>query len=109
MGMTGVGGGVLVVPTLATTGGLTMKTAAATSIPIGLILSLTVSLTLGSRGLVDYQLVISLLIGTVIAIPLGMRLFYLFSDNVIRRVTCALIALALTGLAVKAANLASHL
>ena len=109
MGLTGVGGGVLVVPALATRGGLTIKTAIATSIPIGLTLSLAVSLTLGSRGLVDYQLVISLLIGTVIAIPVGVRLFHLFSDNVINRITCTLIGLALVGLLVKATNLASHL
>ncbi len=109
MGLTGVGGGVLVVPALATRGGLTIKTAVATSIPIGLTLSLAVSLTLGSRGLVDYQLVISLLIGTVIAIPVGVRLFHLFSDNVINRVTCTLIGLALVGLLVKATNLASYL
>ena len=109
MGLTGVGGGVLVVPALATKGGLTIKTAVATSIPIGLILSLTVSLILGSRGLVDYQLVTSLLIGTVIAIPIGLRLFHLFSENVITRVTCMLISLGLLGLAIKATNLASHL
>ena len=109
MGLTGVGGGVLVVPALATRGGLTIKTAVATSIPIGLILSLAVSLTLGSRGLVDYQLVTSLLIGTVIAIPMGVRLFHLFSDNVINRVTCTLIGLALVGLLVKATNLTYHL
>ena len=109
MGLTGVGGGVLVVPALATRGGLTIKTAVATSIPIGLTLSLAVSLTLGYRGLVDYQLVTSLLIGTVIAIPMGVRLFHLFSDNVINRVTCTLIGLALVGLLVKATNLAYHL
>ena len=109
MGLTGVGGGVLVVPALATRGGLTIKTAVATSIPIGLTLSLAVSLTLGSRGLVDYQLVASLLIGTVIAIPMGVRLFHLFSDSVINRVTCTLIGLALVGLLVKATNLAYHL
>ena len=109
MGLTGVGGGVLVVPALATRGGLTIKTAVATSIPIGLTLSLAVSLTLGSSGLVDYQLVTSLLIGTVIAIPMGVRLFHLFSDNVINRVTCTLIGLALVGLLVKATNLAYHL
>ena len=109
MGLTGVGGGVLVVPALATRGGLTIKTAVATSIPIGLTLSLAVSLTLGSSGLVDYQLVTSLLIGTVMAIPVGVRLFHLFSDNVINRVTCTLIGLALVGLLVKATNLAYHL
>ena len=109
MGLTGVGGGVLVVPALATRGGLTIKTAVATSIPIGLTLSLAVSLTLGSSGLVDYQLVTSLLIGTVIAIPMGVRLFHLFSDSVINRVTCTLIGLALVGLLVKATNLAYHL
>ena len=109
MGLTGVGGGVLVVPALATRGGLTIKTAVATSIPIGLTLSLVVFLTLGSRGLVDYQLVASLLIGTVIAIPMGVRLFHLFSEVVINRVTCTLIGLALVGLLVKATNLAYHL
>ena len=45
MGLTGVGGGVMVVPALATTGGLPIKIAVATSIPIGLILSLSVCLS----------------------------------------------------------------
>ena len=81
MGLTGVGGGVLVIPALATRGGLAIKVAIATSIPIGLILSLAVSLTLGSSGLVDYQLVISLLIGALVATPIGMRLFHLLPEK----------------------------
>ena len=109
MGLTGVGGGVLVIPALATRGGLAIKVAIATSIPIGLILSLAVSLTLGSSGLVDYQLVISLLIGALVATPIGMRLFHLLPENLIKRVTCALIAIALMDLVIKATNLSLNL
>jgi hypothetical protein len=109
MGLTGVGGGVMVVPALATSGGLAIKAAVATSIPIGLILSLAVSLTLGSNGLVDYPLVASLLIGAVIAIPIGTRLFHIFSDALIKRVTCALIAIALVDLMIKAITLSQNL
>ena len=108
MGLTGVGGGVLVIPALATRG-RAIKVAIATSIPIGLILSLAVSLTLGSSGLVDYQLVISLLIGATVATPIGTRLFHLFPENLIKRVTCALIAIALMDLVNKATDLSLNL
>jgi uncharacterized membrane protein YfcA len=109
MGLTGVGGGVMVVPALATSGGLAIKAAVATSIPIGLILSLAVSLTLGSNGLLDYPLVASLLIGAIVAIPIGTRLFHIFSDALIKRVTCALIAIALVDLMIKAITLSQNL
>ena len=45
------------------------------------------SLTLGSSGLVDYQLVTSLLIGALVATPIGMRLLS-FPENLIKRVLC---------------------
>lgn len=98
MGLTGVGGGVMVVPALATSGGLSIKAAVATSIPVGLILSLAVSLTLGSSGFMDYVLVTSMLIGAAIGIPIGTRLFHLFSDQLIKHITCGLIAIALLDL-----------
>jgi uncharacterized protein len=109
MGLTGVGGGVMVVPALATTGGLPIRIAVATSIPIGLILSLSVSITLGSSGLLDYQLILSLMLGAVIAIPLGTRMFHLFSDRLIKHVTCGLIALALIDLMAQAINLTTQI
>lgn len=109
MGLTGVGGGVMVVPALTTSGGLTIKVAVATSIPIGLLLSLAVSVTLGSNGLVDYTLVTSLLIGAAIAIPLGTRLFHRFSENFIQHLTCGLISVALIDLAIEALELSKHL
>jgi len=109
MGLTGVGGGVMVVPALATSGGLAIKAAVATSIPIGLILSLAVSLTLGSNGLLNYPIVASLLIGAIVAIPIGTRLFHIFSDALIKSITCTLIAIALADLMVKAITLAQNL
>ena len=109
MGLTGVGGGVMVVPTLTTSGGLTIKVAVATSIPIGLVLSLAVSVALGSSGLVDFTLVMSLLIGAAIAIPLGTHLFHRFSENFIQHLTCGLIAVALIDLAIKALELSKNL
>lgn len=105
MGLTGVGSGVMVVPALATTGGLPIKVAVATSIPIGLILSLSVSITLGSSGLLDYPLISSLILGAVIAIPLGTRMFHLFSDQLIKQITCGLIGLALINLLIQAIDL----
>ena len=109
MGLTGVGGGVMVVPALTTSGGLKIKAAVATSIPIGLILSLAVSVTLGSSGLVDYALVTSLLIGATIAIPLGTRLFHRFPESVIQHLTCGLISVALIDLAFEALELSKNL
>lgn len=109
MGLTGVGGGVMVVPALATSGGLSMKAAVATSIPVGLTLSLAVSLTLGSSGLIDYGLIVSLLVGALIAIPIGTRLFHIFSEQLVKQVTCTLIAVALIQLAIKALEVIQHL
>lgn len=109
MGLTGVGGGVMVVPALATSGRLPLKVAVATSIPVGLILSLAVSLTLGFSGLVDYHVVASLLAGALIAIPIGTRLFHIFSEQLVRRVTCTLIAIALIQLVIKAVKVIQHL
>ena len=109
MGLTGVGGGVMVVPALTTSGGLTIKVAVATSIPIGLILSLAVSVTLGSSGLIDYNLVTSLLIGATVAIPLGTRLFRRFSANFIQHLTCGLISVALIDLTLEALELFKNL
>ena len=109
MGLTGVGGGVMVVPALATTGGLAIKIAVATSIPIGLILSLAVSITLGSSGLLDYSLILSLMLGAVIAIPLGVRMFHLFSDRLIKQITCGLIGLALIDLLIQAFDLITRI
>lgn len=98
MGFTGVGGGVLVVPALASSGGLSIKSAVATSIPVGLILSLAVSLTLGSRGFMDYSLVISLMLGCLLAMPIALKLFKLFSETTIKSITAIFIGLALVGL-----------
>jgi uncharacterized membrane protein YfcA len=109
MGLTGVGGGVMVVPALTTGGGLKIKVAVATSIPIGLILSLAVSATLGSSGLIDFTLVTSLLIGAAIAIPLGTRLFRRFSERFIKYLTCGLILVALIDLAIEALELSKDL
>jgi uncharacterized membrane protein YfcA len=109
MGLTGVGGGIMVVPALATSGGLAIKAAVATSIPVGLILSLAVSITLGSSGHLDYGLIASLVIGAAVAIPIGTRLFHRFSDDLVRRVTCLLISIALIDLAFNAINLALQL
>ena len=108
MGLTGVGGGVMVVPALTTSGGLTIKVAVATSIPIGLILSLAISVTLGSSGLVDYTLVTSLLIGAAVAIPLGTRLFHRFSENFIQHFTCGLISVALIDLTLEALEILTN-
>ena len=109
MGLTGVGGGVMVVPALTTSGGLAIKAAVATSIPIGLILSLAVSVTLGSSGLIDFTLITSLLIGAAVAIPLGTRLFQRFSENFIQYLTCGLILMALIDLAIEALELSKNL
>ncbi|QJD70729.1 sulfite exporter TauE/SafE family protein [Marinobacterium sp. LSUCC0821] len=98
MGFTGVGGGVLVVPALASSGGLSIKSAVATSIPVGLILSLAVSLTLGSRGFMDYSMVASLMVGCLLAMPIALKVFKLLSESAIKNITVIFISLALLGL-----------
>jgi uncharacterized membrane protein YfcA len=105
MGLTGVGGGILVVPALTTSGGLPIKIAVATSIPIGLVLSLAVSLTLGVGGFIAWDIVISMLIGCALALPIGTRLFSRFPDSLTRRIICTLIAIALIDLSFEAVRI----
>lgn len=109
MGLTGVGGGILVVPALITSGGLAIRTAVATSIPIGLILSLAVSITLGSGGFIAWNLAISMLIGCALAMPIGAKLFSVFSDKTVRAITCTLIAIALFDLLIEALRIYEQL
>lgn len=101
MGLTGVGGGILVVPALSAVGGLDIKRAIATSIPIGLVLSGAVSATLGVSGLLDYAAVFWLMVGTVFALPLAKYLFSYVSEQFIKRLTLTMIALSLLGLLIK--------
>jgi uncharacterized membrane protein YfcA len=75
-----------------------VKSAVATSIPVGLILSLAVSVTFGSRGVMDYALVASLMVGCVVSLPLASKLFSRFSEESIKRITGLFIGLALIGL-----------
>ena len=71
-----------------------MLTAIATSIPISFI---------------AWQLVISILIGSALALPIGTKLFKAFSEKAIRAITCTLITIALFDLLIEAVNLYSQL
>lgn len=98
MGLTGVGGGVLVVPALLSSGGLGIKSAVATSIPVGLVLSLSVSLALGSRGFMNYDMVFSLVIGCLVSMPIAVVVFKRLSERSIKYITVMFIGLSLLGL-----------
>lgn len=101
MGITGVGGGIFVVPALTTSGGLRVKQAVATSIPIGLVLSMLVSMGLGAKGHLDWEAALVMTLGTLLSLPLGSYAFKKLSDTMIRLLASTMIAVSLLSLALK--------
>lgn len=97
VGMTGVGGGVLVVPALINGLRLTVKEAVATSIPIGLVLSALTALVLGQGGYFDEDLMLNLCLGAALAMPVGITLFKVISPTFIRALVTVLILTATLG------------
>lgn len=101
VGATGVGGGIFVVPALVRAHQLDVKRAVATSIPIGLVLSFSVSLGLSSNGITNYPVVGWVTLGGLLSVPLAGWLFRIMSPNLVKLATSILILLSIFTLVVR--------
>lgn len=101
VGATGVGGGIFVVPALVRAHQLDVKRAVATSIPIGLILSFSVSLGLSSNGITNYLVVVWAILGGALSLPFASWLFRVMSPRVVKLTTSVLILLSILTLIVR--------
>lgn len=81
MAMTGVGGGVLIIPALALVTALEMKQIVSCSIVIALIISGTTGLIYAKGGQLDITILIGLLFGSVIGIVLSERMRHLIPNK----------------------------
>ena len=95
VGLTGVGGGVFVIPLILSQYSTSLKTAVAASIPIGLVLSASTGLMLSQGGFVSITTLISMSLGAVVAIPFGMLSVHYLSESWVRWLVTGLISVAL--------------
>ena len=94
MGLTGVGGGVLIAPLLLTLGGETPKRIVGASILIALALSALSAAVYAGGGQVNYELALWMTVGAMLATPLGSRLLRRVSEEFVRRSLVGLILAA---------------
>ena len=99
MGLTGVGGGVLIAPLLMVLGGETPKRIVGASILIALALSALSAAVYAGGGQVNYELALWMSAGSLMAAPLGSRLLRRVSEEFVRR---ALVGLILSAAALMA-------
>ena len=95
VGLTGVGGGVFVIPLILSQYSTSIKIAVAASIPIGLVLSAATGLMLSQGGFVSMTILASMTLGAVLAIPLGMMAVRYLPEAWVRWLVVSLISLAL--------------
>ena len=94
MGLTGVGGGVLIAPLLLTLGGETPKRIVGASILIALALSALSAAVYAGGGQINYELALWMTVGSMLATPLGSRLLRRVSEEFVRRSLVGLILAA---------------
>ena len=95
VGLTGVGGGVFVIPLILSQYSTSIKIAVAASIPIGLVLSAATGLMLSQGGFVSLATLGAMTMGAVVAIPLGILAVRLLPESWVRWLVISLISLAL--------------
>ena len=100
MGLTGVGGGVLIAPLLLLLGGETPKRIVGASILIALALSALSAAVYAGGGQVNYELALWMSAGSLLATPLGSRLLRRVSEEFVRRALVGLILAAAVLMAV---------
>lgn len=98
IGATGVGGGIVVVPALMSTGILTATQAIGTSSMIGLVLSGATSLLFGLSGAIQWPSLVWMLLGGYVSIPIANRLLKYFSQKTLIDIVAALIVVSINGL-----------
>ena len=101
VGATGTGGGVLVTPALMASGTTSAKTVVGTSLVIGLMLSGITGMVFGIHDAVAWRVALAVCAGGLVALACGPWLFHRLDELHIRRLTSALIGLAMLGLALQ--------
>lgn len=95
VGLTGVGGGVFVIPLILSQYSTSVKIAVAASIPIGLVLSASTGLMLSQGGFVSINTLISMSVGAIVAIPFGILSVRYLPERWVRWLVTGLVSVAL--------------
>ena len=98
VGATGVGGGVLIVPSLMAASTESVKRIIGTSVILGLMLSIVTGLVYGAAGALAWRIAFLMTVGALLAMPVAGRLFKRSSDAQVRMLSAALIAIAIAGM-----------
>ena len=104
IGATGVGGGVLIVPALRASSTETVKRIIGTSVVLGLLLSIATGAIYGASGAIAWRTALLMTGGALVAMPIAGRLFKRSSENQVRLLSAALIALAIAGMLIDVLN-----
>ena len=91
IGATSVGGGVLVVPSLILLFGLSPRQTVGTSILIAFVLTLASSLVYGASGGIDWPSAVIMSVGSLIGVPLGVKLSMRLSSVLLGRIVIVVI------------------
>ena len=95
VGATGVGGGVLIVPSLMSLSTESVKRVIGTSVVLGLVLSIATGLVYGAAGALAWRVALLMTAGALVAIPLAGRWFKRASENQVRVLSALLIAISI--------------
>lgn len=104
VGLTGVGGGVFVIPLILSQYSTSMKVAVAASIPIGLALSASTGLMLSQGGFVSMTTLISMSAGAIAAIPFGIVTVRYLPERWVKGLVTGLVTVALLNSIVSLVN-----
>lgn len=99
VGATGVGGGVLIVPTLRAMSGADIKVVVGTSTAVGLLLSVCTGLVFGGGGHIEPRLALLVTLGGALGVMLGRPLVCRLSSYTVSLVVYLLIAISLLNMA----------
>ncbi|MGF1760873.1 sulfite exporter TauE/SafE family protein [Photobacterium sagamiensis] len=95
LGSTGIGGGVLLLPMLNSVLGVSIKKSVGSSIVIALVLSAICAFNYSHGGQSDIPTALMLVLGSLLGVPLAIRLVSWFSEKVLYQITIAIIAVSL--------------
>lgn len=99
VGATGVGGGVLIVPSLLASSAEPAKRIIGTSVVLGLVLSGITGTVFALSGALAWRLTVMMSLGAIVSMPFAARLFERVSERALKGLSSALIALAIGSMA----------
>lgn len=92
--ITGVGGGVLIIPVLALLTNASMKSIVSSSIIIGLLISFLIGFLYASDGQVDVALIVSMTAGSFLGVFVSNKIFLRMNDAFLQKVIAIIIGLS---------------